>query len=173
MRQLASESAAPSRLEFRQSTGRALLSRLYRAGGEALILAGGVLVASMLGLPERHLVPGLALAFGLPILISVWLLAFNSGAVRLPSQVVQVSPAGIEVRRYDDVEMMRWHEIGGVCTRGILFRRIVIRARRGRPLTLDYYSLGADERRRLFQEIERQQAARLADDETAGQPTTH
>ena len=172
MRHSAVESTESSQLEFRQSSGRALLNRLYRATGQAFVIAGGVLVSSSLGLPEQYLVPGLAVAFGLPILASVWLLAFNSGAVRLPSQVVQLRPEGVRVQRFDDLDMVPWEEVTGVSTAGILFRRIVIRVRRGRPLQLDYFSLRPEERRRLFQEIAWQRAALSAGDETAGRLTT-
>lgn len=137
-------------VELRQSTVQHLRHRLSAASVNAALLAGGAAVLRTVGLSDSAALVGIAAAFGLPVVVLLWLLAFNRGPGALPSQVVEVSIRGIRVQRYDEVAELEWRDFAGVRVSGVLSRRIQLRAHRGRGMELAFHSLSSEQRRWLL-----------------------
>jgi hypothetical protein len=138
-------------MELVQSTRQHLICRSARLLHDTGIYLVGAGILMHLGM-KAGMLSWVALYVVVipPVLMTAWLLIFNTGKVAVPEHVLRLDHAGIRHVRPGESELVEWNDYLDYRVRGWPWRRVALRSRTGNPITFDYLTFSREQRDALF-----------------------
>ena len=138
-----------TQLKIEQTRGQNIVNRLH---AESLKLFIGFFIMLLFGLigsggPNIELI---VMAFIMPLLFTLWLMVFNTGAGKVIEHGLAINEQEITYIHYGNNKSVSWQDYNGFTITKGWFKQIVILSKSHQDIVFDYYTFSKAQRERLL-----------------------
>ncbi|MDH5433600.1 MAG: hypothetical protein OEY19_06610 [Gammaproteobacteria bacterium] len=89
----------------------------------------------------------------LPVMITMWLIFFNSGSNKLQACELIMNNEFISVSKYGETTLLRWNEITRFTVSKYINNKVTLLSDTNKMMEFDYYAFGIKQRSRILKYI--------------------
>ena len=123
---------------------------------ELFFTQGALFITSIIGIsltiyltnaePNYNFIYG---AIGVPLVIGLWLTAFNSGKSKIIENGLKINEIGIHYLRFDKTQTISWQQYNGYQVSDGMPKNIRIKNKAGQDIVFSYHTFSALQRQKI------------------------